>query len=293
MVSLIRCALIYFVLLTLLTAAGCGPTEKKSPAEQGSSDVPQLAPAEALPAATNEELTVSELRERLKANQNAVFEKRNGQIVMARLSNSGVTDLAPLKGLPLVQLELDGLDISDLSALQGMPLKNLYLTNTKVVDVSPLAGMQLDILWLEGSPISDLSSAREVNAVQFNLNGTMVTSIEPLAGKTFDTLWVPNTQVSDLTPLKDITLVSLDLENTPVTDLSPLSGHRELLRLNIAGVQVSDLSPLKDLNIERLVFTPELCRESWDVIKGMKSLQQIGTNLEQLQPPSEFWASVN
>jgi len=278
----------FFLVLLAAAIVGCSnPTPPQTP--DSSRETTEMAPAEPLPESVTSEVSVSELRQKLNANHNAAFEKRNGQILMARLSNSGVTDLAPLQGLPLIQLELDNLAISDLSALKGMPLKNLYLTNTKVTDLTPLAGMNLDILWLEGTPISDLSSAKDITVTQFNLNNTKVDSIAPLAGKTFDTLWLPHSEVKDLSPLKDIKLVSLDIEDTPVTDLTALAGHDELLRLNIAGVRVSDLSPLKDLQIERLVFTPELCRESWDILKAMKSIQQIGTSLEKLQPPAQFW----
>ena len=46
------------------------------------------------------------------------------------LNNTQVTDLSPLKGLPLTVLGLRNTQVTDLSPLEGMPLEVLYLDNT-------------------------------------------------------------------------------------------------------------------------------------------------------------------
>ncbi len=251
----------------------------------------EISLAEPLSDELANEVSVSELRKKLNANQNAKFEKVNGRIVAVSLVNSGVTDISPLKGLKLKQLELDMLEISDLSPLAGMPLETLYLTNTKVKDLSPLAGMNLDILWLEGAAIEDLTGIKNLTVKQLNLNGTRISSIEPLRGMTLDTLWIPNTAVSDLSPLKEITLISLDVENTPINDLTPLANHPQLNRLNIAGLKIKDFKPLENSKLQRLVFSPELCEASFEPLKKIETLQEIGPSLNQVMPPATFWPS--
>ena len=54
-----------------------------------------------------------------------------------------VSDLSPLRGMPLATLGCDGTQVSDLSPLQGMRLTLLQCSGTKVVDLSPLRGMPL------------------------------------------------------------------------------------------------------------------------------------------------------
>ena len=87
-----------------------------------------------------------------------------GEIIAVSLRGAKVTNLEPLKGLPLEGLDLAGVQARDLSPLQGMrltvfyaeqslvedigvlkgmPLTEVYLTDTKVVDIKPLAGAKI------------------------------------------------------------------------------------------------------------------------------------------------------
>ncbi len=55
-------------------------------------------------------------------------------------SGTKITDLSPLKGMPLETLQLQKTKVTDLSALRGMPLTDLRLHDcTDLTDLSPLA----------------------------------------------------------------------------------------------------------------------------------------------------------
>ena len=68
------------------------------------------------------------------------------------LDNTNVSDLTPLKGMPLKVLWLINTNVSDLTPLKGMPLEELDLVNTNISDLTPLKGMPLEWLDLAGTP---------------------------------------------------------------------------------------------------------------------------------------------
>jgi len=74
------------------------------------------------------------------------FPTENGKIVEANLQKSQITDLSPLKGLPIRSLDCRSNPITDLSPLQGMPLRFLDIRSTKVTDLTPLAGSGMERL---------------------------------------------------------------------------------------------------------------------------------------------------
>ena len=78
-----------------------------------------------------------------------------------------IADLAPLKGLPLVDLNLGGCPVADISPLRNMPLQNLDLNGTKVTDLSPLEGMPLRriVLPLKATDFSVLGGLSKLTAV--------------------------------------------------------------------------------------------------------------------------------
>ncbi len=70
-----------------------------------------------------------------------------------------LTDLAPLAGLPrLCWLDLRGAPVSDLAPLRALPLRKLLLQGSAVTDLQPLAGHPLlEQLDLSGTPVTDVS----------------------------------------------------------------------------------------------------------------------------------------
>ena len=217
----------------------------------------------------------------------------NGQPRAIALDNCGVTDLSPLKGMPLMMLALQNCAVPDIEALKGMPLVELYLENTAVKDLSPLEGMAtLKKLYLSGTIVSDLSPLRGLPIIEMNLVNTRVSDLSGLEGMPLSMLWLTDSPVEDISPLKASPLVSLTLHRTPVMDLSPLSGT-QLQRLHIGETPVTDLSPLKGMGLTRLVFDPDRIEKGMDAVKQIPSMQQIGTKFEDgandLKPPAVFW----
>jgi len=83
-----------------------------------------------------------------------MYEVERGRL---SLSGTSISELSPLRGLPLKELRLDGLKISDISPLGGMPLYGLSLANTSVADLGPLQGMPIDVLGLDNTRVTDLA----------------------------------------------------------------------------------------------------------------------------------------
>jgi hypothetical protein len=74
------------------------------------------------------------------------------KLTLLQCGDTMVTDLSPVKGMPLGNLNADRTQVSDLSPLRGMPLGSLSLNNcTQVSDLSPLQGMPLTYLHLCGT----------------------------------------------------------------------------------------------------------------------------------------------
>ena len=69
-------------------------------------------------------------------------------VIEVRLRNTGITDLSPLEGMALTQLDLSGARrITDLSPLEGMALTQLDLSGARrITDLSPLEGMDPSIV---------------------------------------------------------------------------------------------------------------------------------------------------
>ncbi len=128
-----------------------------------------------------------------------------GMSTLRRLSlwKSGVSDLSPLKGLRIEQLDLSETKVRDLSPLRGMPLTSLDLSETKVDDLSPLRGMPLTRLDIYGTAVSDLSPLQGMRLRQLNLFHTKVRDLSPLRGMLFESLDLSGCETDDLSPLAD------------------------------------------------------------------------------------------
>lgn len=83
------------------------------------------------------------------------------------LNNNRISDLTPLKGLPIKELHISGTDVTDLSPLKGMPLEILDISNTEVKDLSALRGMPLKTIDLDRCRgIKDLSILTDFSELQ-------------------------------------------------------------------------------------------------------------------------------
>ncbi len=80
--------------------------------------------------------------------------------------NSDLSDLTPLRDMPIKSLEIFNTAVSDLSPLRGMPLQRISLAHTSVADLSPLHGMALTSIHCEGSKVTDLAPLAEFSDLE-------------------------------------------------------------------------------------------------------------------------------
>jgi Leucine-rich repeat (LRR) protein len=119
-------------------------------------------------------------------------------------SEGKLSDLGPLRGLPLTSLICGCNPIADLSPLRGMPLKHLACGSTHVSDLTPLQGLPLESLAVLSTRTEDLSPLAEVKSLR--------------------ELLLDNTPVSDLSPLRGLALSRLSLHSIRASDLGPIQG---------------------------------------------------------------------
>ena len=67
-----------------------------------------------------------------------------------------MSDLSPLAGLPLIELECSHTQVADLSPLRGMKLTALDCSGTSVSNLAPLLGMPLTKLMIDSTKVGDL-----------------------------------------------------------------------------------------------------------------------------------------
>lgn len=285
----IACLWIICCLSLLLT--GCGSEPAETVEETAADEDP---PVMTIPAnSESPQVSVEKLRRQLGANENAKFNKAGGQIREVSLWQSGVTDISPLKGLPLKSLDLGGVPVKDLNVLKGMPLEVLVLEETGITDLSVVKDMPLRILKIQDTQVKNLTPLRGLQLEQLNLKGTPVENIDVVADMPLGTLWIPDTKITDLSPLEGKRLESLDVQQTPVDSLEVLRGMTSLKRLNIAESKVTDLTPLEGLTLDRLIFTPTNITKGLDVVRNMPSLRSLGTGFDTILPAERFWQNFD
>jgi hypothetical protein len=99
-------------------------------------------------------------------------------ISVLRLGSGKVTDLSPIRDLPLRVLGVwNNPQLEDLGPLRGMHLEDLSLESTKVSDLSPLARMPLIKLYLHGcknltdvSPLAEIATLERLTVPKKDLN---------------------------------------------------------------------------------------------------------------------------
>ena len=158
-------------------------------------------------------------------------------------SRGKLSDLTPLRGMPLKRLNLGSSGVSDLGPLRGMPLTMLFLSETRVADLSPLKGARLELFTAERTPVSDLEPLRGMPLKYLDLNGAFA--------------------VSDLQAARwkwyMLRLEYLNVGNTHASDLSCIAGTKSLRTLVLDNGNVSDLSPIRglDLTVPSIIGGPE------------------------------------
>ncbi len=181
------------------------------------------------------------------------------QLTELNVWHNPVADLSPLAGMKLVKFDCALTKVTDLSPLAGMPLLRIYCAFTPVSDLSPLRGAPLKVAAFEGTQAADLSPLAGMQLRSLSV-GCNVTDLSPLAGLPLEELTCAYAErLSDLSPIKGLKLKSINLDSTAVTDVSPLAGM-PLQRLNLSGTPVSDLAPVAKIVTLKGLFLSDLAR---------------------------------
>jgi len=225
-----------------------------------------------------------------------VFKQLEKLHIGGQNSDTILTDLTPLKGLPLKDLDLRFLPAPDLTPLKGMPLeifgfyggrltdlapisncplKELQLIYTSVTDLTPLKEMQLRNFLLRGSDVVDFSVLKGLPITHLDLANTKVSDLSPLQGMPLTSLNVRLTAVTDLSSVEGLPLTDLDISETNVRDLSALQGM-PLKKLSLFdATDISDLSPLQAAPIEELNMNGLKGVSDLSTLRGMKNLKSL------------------
>ncbi len=196
---------------------------------------------------------VMRLRRQLGMMADVVYDPQSKGFRVS-LAGQSVTNLAALSGNPIVTLDLTGNpDLTDLSPLRGLPLQMLDLTRTRVRDLSPLKGAPLRWLDLTSSPVEDLGPLKGLPLTTLNISFTRVRNLSALAGSSLTELRAGGSAVSDLSPLRGLPLEMLRLHRcVAVKDLSPLAELPQLTYLSLP-TQELDYTPIEGLKNLRYI----------------------------------------
>jgi len=162
-----------------------------------------------------------------------------GAVTELAVSTTGVTDITPVKALKQLRkltvapwaMNQKG-SLSNLSPLKELPLAWLYCQNNPVSDLSPLRGLPLTVLGCGGTQVSDLSPLAGMKLTVLSINDTAVSDLAPLNGMPLTVLWCNNTKVTDFTPLRSSPLQELRCDFQPQRDAEALRGIPTLRKIN-------------------------------------------------------------
>jgi len=191
------------------------------------------------------------------------------------LNGTAVADLTPLEDMPVSSLNLTNCrQVSDLRPLRGLPLRRLFLRGTAVADLSPLSEL-LAIEELTAPEMArDISPLRGMRLQLLDLAGSRVTDIAPLRGMPMRRLSLTDIGVADLSPLAGLPLEYLDARNIPASDLSPLAGM-PLDRLMLGPSKVRDLGFLHGMPLTVLVIDRCPQARNFAVLSSLKKLERL------------------
>ncbi len=232
--------------------------------------------------------------------------------------NDHIEDLGFLAGAKLNALTVIKCNrLTDISTLRNMPLELLSIQYCEQLkDYAPLSAKTTlreialarstvkDLDWLRDSDLKkvDLHSCMHLNDID-GLSGLAITSLNisvcsslmdlsPLRGMPLKQLTLKYIKyLEDLSVLNSLELEELSVSHCAVRDLEPLADMKSLKSLSFHSCsRLVDLTPLKALALERFAFEANRIEKGVDVLRSMKSLQQIKPDerIDWMEPAS-FW----
>ncbi|MFW5829970.1 MAG: protein kinase domain-containing protein [Planctomycetota bacterium] len=197
-------------------------------------------------------------------------------VVTCYLGGDQITDLRPLRGIPINRLTLDTTALTNLDGIAELPLTHLtMLGGFGLKNLDALAGLQLRHLQLEGHwNLTDITALRGMPLQHLQLIGCA--------------------NLTDLSPLSGAPLRYLDLSRCQsLADLRPVV-NSDLRVLKVSSCpNLVDLSPLQFAPVEHLVLDRSHLAQASLILRYHPSLQTIAVASDYAYPVDEFWAAYD
>ena len=188
--------------------------------------------------------------------------------LVLEIGDDGITDLSPIRGMPISTLLVAGNNIESLEPLRGMPLVALKCGSNPIQSLEPLRGSKLETLHCDGCRITSLAPLKGMSllslscaynplvdglaAVQgmplvvLGCGACGIESLEPLRGLPISMLYCDANRIHDLDPLRGMPLTSLTCSGNQISSIEPLRGM-QLSSLHCGCNQIESLEPLKGM----------------------------------------------
>ncbi len=198
--------------------------------------------------------------------------------------NKGISDIGPLQGMPVTDLDIRQTSVVDLSPLKDVPLKHLKADKTEIRNLYPLKGKALRTLYVKRAPVVNHRIISGMPLKNLSLSGERVKDEGILDGLRLKKLYLHKVGFDDYDFLKDMPLTHLEISWSSFSKLRYLKG-KELRSLDIPGAAIDSLrsikgQPLRTLDIRRTAV------DSLAVVEGMplKHLWISHTQVDDLSP---------
>ncbi len=251
--------------------------------------------------------------------KDTAFEKQPDGTYKLNLREVYVTDLAPLRDLPISVLDITETSVSRLGPLVNCPIRELYMEGCAITDLPILRRLPLQQLTMTQYGPGDLQHLRGLQLRRLRVVGKergtleiLTTDLGPLKGMPLESLFIyrfNNTEdlkavqdapikdlmlglsgIKDLKPLRQMPLASLDIHGTPVSDLSPLR-NLPLVRLNLRDTGVRDVSPLAENKTLEEIMLPKDAK-GIEALRTLPNLRLISFEEKSGRPTmsaADFW----
>ncbi|MHA3774720.1 protein kinase domain-containing protein [Verrucomicrobiota bacterium sgz303538] len=205
-----------------------------------------------------------------------------------RLEDTKVTNLSPLRGLPLHTLYLSRLEIHDLSPLRAMPLENLSISHLPATNLSALEGMPLKHLEADSIAASDFSPLANLPLRSLSLRSTRPLSLEFVRRMPLKELFLSDCRAQNLSILSEvgtleIVTVGPDYHSWPEAQRGALVTLRNHPHLRQIG---AEFEPGRTDTVQ----TTEQFWKEWDKESEVfQPLRAAGVNVRMRVLPDYTW----
>ena len=177
------------------------------------------------------QLRTSSLEKLLEDEKQFSMEVEQGKFHV-KISSPGDYDFSALSSMPVVSLELYGVNLNNLNSFKNMPLEHLSITDCKVNSLEPLKEKNLKSLYISNTPIDTLTDVKHMPIKNLDISGTKIKSLINTTNMPLQFLNISNTGIDNIQHLKNQKLYSFVAENTQLKDISALI-NMPLIRLNL------------------------------------------------------------